>query len=91
MILPIQTVILPGRREKKSTKREEHRRKKQQIRPFRRIFAPKRGVIPVVKETVAHLGNGEERADGQVEQAGEENAVALADLAGQGLQVRRNE
>ena len=55
IILPIQTVIFPGRREKNST-RPKNTRENISRTSASETFSPSIGWIPVVKEVVAHLG-----------------------------------
>ena len=55
MILPIQTVILPGRREKNSTKAKNTAEKISRY-SHSAPLSPSMGATPVVKDTVAHLG-----------------------------------
>ena len=55
MILPIQRVILPGRSEKNSTKAKNAAEKTSRY-SHSGESAPSKGVMPVVNETVAHLG-----------------------------------
>ena len=75
---------LTGAQGEEKHKGEEHRRKEEQIQPLRRIRAQK-GRDTGREGNGGTSRDGEERADGQVEQAGGENAVALADLAGERL------
>ena len=63
---------------------EEHRREEQQREPFTLRAHQRRE--PSRKRHRCAAGDGKERPDGEVEDAGEENAVALADLAGERLQ-----
>ena len=75
---------LTGTQREEEHEGEEHRRKEEQIQLLRRIRA-QQGRDAGREGNGGASRDGEERADGQVEQAGKENAVALADLAGERL------
>ena len=55
MILPIQSVIFPGRREKSSTRAKNTAEKRNSVIRSETAF-PSIGAMPVVKDVVAHRG-----------------------------------
>ena len=77
---------LTGAQREEQHEGEERRRKGKQIQPLRRIRA-QQGSDAGGKGNCCASRDGEERADGQVQKAGKENAVALADLARERLQA----
>ena len=78
--LPTQTRILPGRSEKNSAAAKKASGERQQAEP--RIAALRQHLLQSHGEGGGGAaGDGEERPDGQVEQAGEKHGVGLAHAA----------
>ena len=75
---------LAGAQGEKQYEGEKHSGEDQQIQPFRPAV-PQHGRDAGGKGHRGASGNGEQRPDGQIQQTGEEDAVSLAHLAGEGL------
>ena len=75
---------LAGAQGEKQHEGKKHGGEDQQIQPFRPAV-PQHGRDAGGKGHRGASGNGEQRPDGQIQQTGEEDAVSLAHLAGEGL------